>query len=143
MNDSPSRILDLPLEESGGQADQHNGKSRQGKNIRIDAREAGIFLEQRLERVDSFPKSATQRTQRIKENHREIRFRFPPWTLLLLPGGPQCSLWPFSVSSVLTSEKPVDVEKVVYGKLLSFSAACIVSAGGTHERQINDLSLGM
>jgi hypothetical protein len=70
MNDSPSRILDLPLEESSGQADQHNGKSRQGKNIRIDARESGIFQEQH---VGGIPKSATQMTQRIKENHREIR----------------------------------------------------------------------
>src|SRR5450759_2863098 len=52
MNGSPSRILDLPLEEGDGQADQHNGKSGQDKNIRIDARESGIFQEQRLERVD-------------------------------------------------------------------------------------------
>jgi hypothetical protein len=40
MNVSPSRILDLPLEESDGQGHQHNGKSGQDKNIRIDARES-------------------------------------------------------------------------------------------------------
>jgi hypothetical protein len=52
MNVSPSRILDLPLEKGGGQADQHDGKSGQDKNIRIDARESGIFQKPRLERLN-------------------------------------------------------------------------------------------
>jgi hypothetical protein len=52
MNVSPPGILNLPPEESDGQADQQSGKSGQDKNIRIDAREAGIFQEQRFERVN-------------------------------------------------------------------------------------------
>src|ERR1700692_3466121 len=52
MNVSPPRILNLPLEEGDGKNHQHNRKSGQDKNIRIDARESGIFQEQRLERVN-------------------------------------------------------------------------------------------
>src|SRR6202035_238295 len=56
MNSSPSRILNLPLEESNGQYDQQYGKSGQNKNIRIDAREPRIFQEQRLKRVNGVGK---------------------------------------------------------------------------------------
>ena len=52
-----------------------------------------------------FRKSSTQRTQRITENHREIGPSFSGVDYSPPPGSPPCSLWLFSVFSVLNSEK--------------------------------------
>src|SRR6266853_6795716 len=53
-------------------------------------------------------KDLTQRTQRITENHREIGLFLSAMYSSSSPWGPQCSLWPFSVSSVLNSEQRDD-----------------------------------
>src|SRR6266404_9077418 len=51
------------------------------------------------------PKSAPQRTQRIPEDHREIGFSLSVVYFYRSPLDPQWTLWLFSASSVLSSEK--------------------------------------
>src|SRR6267143_6777636 len=53
------------------------------------------------------PKSATQRTLRITESHREIGRSLPVVYYSPFPVIPRCSLWLFSPFSVLNSEKRV------------------------------------
>src|SRR6267143_7120956 len=53
------------------------------------------------------PKSATQRTLRITESHRESGRSLPVVYYSPFPVTPQCSLWLFSAFSVLNSEKRV------------------------------------
>jgi hypothetical protein len=50
-------------------------------------------------------KSSTQRAQRTTENHREIALLFSAVYPAHSPLNSQCSLWLFSVFSVLNSEK--------------------------------------
>jgi hypothetical protein len=54
---------------------------------------------------DAFLKSKdlTQRTQRITERHREINLPLSAVCICSSPASPPCSLWLFSVPSVLNS----------------------------------------